>query len=1512
MILQKLFRFLCLALLIGGSNGNAQPVANFEVPPENQEVCVNENIYFTNTSDVSGCSGEVDWLWEFGDGEVSYVENPGYNYTTFGNFEVKLTVTCDGFSDAETMTIYVLPTPIASFEPVSYMGCVPYEHSFVNTTTQEGGGVVDSYVWNFGDGTSSTDENTVHEYTQAGSFNIMLEATNQNGCSSFYYQENAITLSDTPVVSITADPQSWCYSPVEMNFNSSIVVSDNLDYSVEWNFGDGETDTLENPVHEYTSNGDYNISITVEDEYGCTAVIDSIDYVHVHPVNPAFIIYNSNYEEVTDGVVCIDEQTYFFCENEGYSASWDFDGGNPPTSEQVSAAVVFNTAGTYTIILTVDPGGECEADTTFDIVVEDPQPEFTIDEGFSCNAPHTVHFTASCNVAVVEYHWIFGDGDDGFTQETDHTYDDEGQFIPSLEVTSTHGCTASYSGPQVYINSPSAAFSVDTTEGCVPLEITATYDSLTAPDSISIFSWDFYSNMPDIPFEGTTVENNVYNDTGVFVVELIVTDINGCMDSAEIEVSVGDIQTPIFDYASYPSEVCPWDSLNFISQSEDSVFIDSYEWLFGDTAQWQWGTSDEHHQYDYTFDQDTGWVQVVHVVEHNGCRDSLFVDSLFYVNGPVIYNISYIHDCDQGYEYLLEVDLVEADYWDWIIQDTGFNTIYQQLNTTDSTIIYEFPGNGDYWVIVDSAINNTTGCIYSDSIQINVIQPLASFTLNPTTVCANVEYEFEESGSQFAEEFYWDFGDGENSGWMPESQATHVYHTHGDVEVCLHIRDQNGCEDSVCKILHIAGPMIDITSSYPLEDCTPYDLTIEGVVESDDVINLITVDIQNGSSFSDSDDPAVNGTNTVPFTSDFTLTEPGTYEVVITAYSGSCLDSLVIPVYVELISLDAGFVAESVDDQDREVCVGDEIEFIPNLQDSVTYDYEWDLGDGSPVSTDMLPVHSYSSPGAYDVSLTISGEGCVETTDSVEYIAVQEADAGFSVTNNSDSCPPLILEAGNVIIDATMDPDAEYIWYSGYSNQQANGYDAYEFVYPEAGEYYLQLEVITSFGCTDVHQELISVDGPKGDLYVNGAEVENGALVNACLHDTIEFSIENGEDIDSIKWTFGDGGTSEGFNVSHVYNYMPSSGNMYRVNPDLYGSGCCDTFRNVNIVIHNVQAAFSLINTETGAFADTFRCSPFSLHLTNISMGSDLMYNWHVEGLGTHTEADWDSVLFVNNTQMDSVVDITLEVENTEVGCWDDTVRQVVIGYIPDPQATPDTIICEEDGFYLHAENGAQYVWYPGLYLDETEVSDPYAAPEEDITYYVTVTSASECINKDTVNVTIQYPVISTLSSSQDTIIIGESVSNYVETDQSAVEIQWSPDEEISCVDCENPTFSPRENQSYVLEVTDSLGCFTEVLNYDVIVDIRYTLDVPKAFTPEDNPVNRVVYVKGIGIKDLKEFSIFNRWGEKLFQTDDINQGWDGYYQGKLQPVDTYVFYVEAEMWGGSIETKKGTIMLMQ
>ena len=112
----------------------------------------------------------------------------------------------------------------------------------------------------------------------------------------------------------------------------------------------------------------------------------------------------------------------------------------------------------------------------------------------------------------------------------------------------------------------------------------------------------------------------------------------------------------------------------------------------------------------------------------------------------------------------------------------------------------------------------------------------------------------------------------------------------------------------------------------------------------------------------------------------------------------------------------------------------------------------------------------------------------------------------------------------------------------------------------------------------------------------------------------------------------------------------------------------------------------------------------------------------------------------------------------------------------------------------------------------------------------------------------------------------------------------------------ENPFARPIHSSLYHLTVTDADGC-TATDSVLVRVSDKLELFVPNTFTPNGDGINEVVYVEGRGIKRLISFSIFNRWGQKVFETNDINEGWDGRYKGKLLDSDRYAYCVEVEFY---------------
>ena len=121
---------------------------------------------------------------------------------------------------------------------------------------------------------------------------------------------------------------------------------------------------------------------------------------------------------------------------------------------------------------------------------------------------------------------------------------------------------------------------------------------------------------------------------------------------------------------------------------------------------------------------------------------------------------------------------------------------------------------------------------------------------------------------------------------------------------------------------------------------------------------------------------------------------------------------------------------------------------------------------------------------------------------------------------------------------------------------------------------------------------------------------------------------------------------------------------------------------------------------------------------------------------------------------------------------------------------------------------------------------------------------------------------------------------------------------------------TPEETTTYTVIVVDSNGC-TASDNVTVFVEFDYVIWVPNIFSPNGDGSNDIAYVRGVGVADL-QFFIYNRWGEKVFETTDLNIGWDGTFRGKKVNNAVFVYYLEATFLDGTQTTKKGDITLVR
>jgi gliding motility-associated-like protein len=152
---------------------------------------------------------------------------------------------------------------------------------------------------------------------------------------------------------------------------------------------------------------------------------------------------------------------------------------------------------------------------------------------------------------------------------------------------------------------------------------------------------------------------------------------------------------------------------------------------------------------------------------------------------------------------------------------------------------------------------------------------------------------------------------------------------------------------------------------------------------------------------------------------------------------------------------------------------------------------------------------------------------------------------------------------------------------------------------------------------------------------------------------------------------------------------------------------------------------------------------------------------------------------------------------------------------------------------------------------------------------------------------------ITSLTPTDTLIPLGDSVQIDMELSHQGVDIVWSPRYFLNCWNCEDPVVTPGFSTDYSVLVTDTTTGCIDTASVSIEVDETLEFFVPNTFTPNGDGLNDVLQAYGNGVTRFK-MEVFNRWGEKIFETNDINEGWDGTFKGKDVPPGVYVYTVTA------------------
>lgn len=293
--------------------------------------------------------------------------------------------------------------------------------------------------------------------------------------------------------------------------------------------------------------------------------------------------------------------------------------------------------------------------------------------------------------------------------------------------------------------------------------------------------------------------------------------------------------------------------------------------------------------------------------------------------------------------------------------------------------------------------------------------------------------------------------------------------------------------------------------------------------------------------------------------------------------------------------------------------------------------------------------------------------------------------------------------------------------------------------------------------------------------------------------------------------------------------------------------------------------------------------------LTLIAGGGDA-YTWNTGQKGAML-----SVLAQTTTKYE------VKAEIKDDNCSDTANITITVKPAPTVTISGQSSVCEGKSTTLQADgNGTTYLWSTGETNSSISVN-----PVLNTSYSVTVFNGS-CMDTSTTQVTV-IPTYTVNAGSNVTIIKGASA---VLSASTGGVVSWWPIDGLDCNNCLNPQASPVLTTTYYVTTEAGSGC-TNSDSVTIYVIYCAELFVPNAFSPNSDNVNDVLYIKNDCIKEL-EFKIYDRWGNKVFESTDVANGWDGSYLGKNMNADIFVYSMNALLFSGEQISRKGNICLMR
>lgn len=1499
-------------------------------------------VQFTDTS-----YGNLDkYKWFFGDGAQETIPSPQHEYkhvltNDTVHYGVELVVTSPYFCrDTARKTLSVFPYLEGGFTIDVDEGCSP-----LNVRIEDVSAGADTIFVDFGDGTDTvmtSFSSIIHEYRNNDGVDevdtniIVMRVKNDEGCE--FVDRDTVLVYPEFVADYTIDgPGDYegCNART-VTFTNTTNDGTHVASRYLWEFADGTSmDTTNIAIDKFynnttSGNKTYDFRLTARSQYGCTD--DTINTVTIYRAFANFTVDNS------EGCSPLDVRvTNISIGDQIDTWNWDYGDGVGTSTNENPFQYTYNNNGTvndtnYLVLEVSEPFGGCSTtDTTMIVVYPEVQVSYVENHTTvpGCDSLLVEFNSTLSNPALpnVTYEWNFGDGGSSSAADTTHVYKNllsstSQNRAVSLRAETDMGCYDVATSNITVHPMVNARIFTDKSSGCSPL--TVDVNAQTYP-GISNYSWDYgdgsgsSSNQNPTPYPYPANQSYLPQPGGDDNYELIL-EVDGsasaCVDRDTVDITI--YSEIVADFIPDVTSGCNPLTVNFTDNS--SVNADAWNWDFDD------GSTSSTQNTQNTFVNTNPFTQpfdvTLDVTSDRGCTNSTvqqinvlpFVESDFDINisegcSPLTVTITN-NSLSSGTEW----------YWYWDKDDQTVNAgvlaaADSANNFASFTKTFVNNSGGTRTDSLTLIVGNGNGCYEMFKRAITVHSTIdAEFDVDADEGCNSLSVQFTNNTVN-GSTYNWNFGDGSSAASVsPNHVFTNTTTNDKPFTVRLIAESAEGCVDTEDTVITVYSKVISDFSMANSEGCPPFTTTIENTSIGNATNNyqwyIDNVAVATAPNDKSDFDHIYENTNTV--------IRP--YEVkLIATNSHGCTsehtDIVTVYEYVEAsFSMDV-----------NNGCTPLNVDFADLSSVPANTKYTWNFGDGASSGLSDPDHTFYNSSRTSDllrtIKLTVQSENYCSDDTSLTVDIYHQPLAKFYIDKTS-SCPPLQstltkLSEGEDSFEwrfgdgntNTTDADLSYIW----DNTDIDNIQYYN----------LELWVGTNNNCVDSTSLDLSVF-PKviADFSIGQAE-------GCSPLEDVQFTNESTTPATQFFWSFGDGSTTNLEDPTHDFANVGITDRTY----DIYFRAsseynCWDTITKQVKVFIQPDAEF-YIDPKLMTFPDNI------VGIENKTNTGTFDYYWEFGDINLTSSTVEDPSQFEYEHWGEKIIELSVS-SQTNSDCFDYYTDTLTI--LP-PKVNADFVTNRDGGCVnngLEIEFTAAGSVYNEEYLYKWDFGDGTSAEGQYVThtytepgaYYVQLTARSQeysDLEEDYAYKTIYAyanPEVNFEVSPKIAMLNSKTLEARIKfynlsdcNDTTGCVYTWDFGDGNSA-NSRDVTHGYTEMGKFDVSLTavSAHGCRDSLILFEEVEIIGAgQIAYPNAFTPDGYgpPENETFKPLSEGVIEY-ELLIYNRWGELIFTTKDLNVGWDGTINGEPAKPDVYVWKAQGKFTNGRSFELAGDVTLIR